>query len=53
MDPFVLIFYAVVCGALGLIAPNLGSPPIRLGVGAGIGVVAAALLPIIRGVLGL
>lgn len=53
MDPFVLIFYAVICGGLGLVAPNLGSPAIRLGVGAGIGIAAAALLPIIRGILGL
>jgi len=53
MDAFVLLFYAVICGALSWVAPNLGSSVMRLGVGAGVGIAAAAVLPIVRSALGL
>jgi len=52
MDPFVLAFYAVICAGLSWAAPNIGRPAVRLGVGAGIGVLAAALLPTVRASLG-
>ncbi len=52
MDIVTLAFYAVICGALGLIAPNLGRPVFRLGVGAFVGIVAASVLPMIRGFVG-
>jgi hypothetical protein len=51
MDPIALLFYAVVCGCLSFFAPNLGGRMQRLAIGAGVGVVAAALLPIIRQVV--
>ncbi len=53
MDPFVMTFYAVICGCLSWAAPNLGRPALRLGVGASVGVMAAALLPTVRASLGL
>ena len=49
MDPITLIFYAIVCGALGLAGPSLGRPVVRLGIGALVGIVAASLLPLLRG----
>jgi hypothetical protein len=52
MDPISLVFYAVVCGRLGLGAPNLGGMMPRLAVGAGVGVVAATALPFINGMMG-
>ncbi|MFV1874794.1 MULTISPECIES: hypothetical protein [Nioella] len=53
MDPVTLTFYAVVCGLLGLVSPNLGRPAIRLGIGAVVGLIAAGALPTIRASLGL
>lgn len=53
MDPFVLGFYAIVCGILGWVAPNLGTPFVRFGIGAVVGIVAAGLMPILRSGLGL
>ena len=52
MDPFALIFYAAVCGALSWLAPNLGGATLRMGVGAVVGILAAMLLPIVRGMIG-
>lgn len=53
MDPVSLIFYAVVCGALGAAGPRLGALPARLAVGAVVGVLAAALLPGLRAAIGI
>lgn len=53
MDPVTLAFYAIVCAGLGLVAPRLGSPTLRLAIGAAVGITAAALLPGIRGIFGL
>ena len=52
MDVTALIFYAIICGALGLAGPRLGRPLLRLGIGAGVGILAAALLPGLRGLIG-
>ena len=48
MEPISLAFYAIVCGVLSVVAPNLGGFLPRLIVGAGVGIVAAIVLPIIR-----
>lgn len=48
MEPISLVFYAVVCGILSIAAPNLGGFLPRLVVGAGVGVLAAIVLPIVR-----
>ncbi len=53
MDPVSLVFYAIVCGCLGLAGPRLGTAPVRLGIGAMVGVVAVAVLPSLRSLLGL
>lgn len=53
MDPISLGFYAVICGLLSYFAPNLGSAKSRLAVGAGVGIVAAVVLPLIKGVVGI
>ena len=52
MDPVSLGFYAAVCGLLGLAGPKLGAAPIRLGVGAAVGIVAVTVLPWVQGLLG-
>ena len=52
MDPISLAFYAVVCGVLSLAAPTLGSALPRLAVGACVGIAAAAVLPVIKGMMG-
>lgn len=53
MDPVTISFYALVCGVLGLFAPRLGNPALRLGAGVLVGVAAASLLPALRAALGL
>lgn len=52
MDPVSLVFYAFVCGVLGLAGPSLGTAPIRLGIGAVVGVVAVSVLPFVHQILG-
>lgn len=48
MDPIAMLFYALVCGALSLFAPNLGGTLPRLAVGAVVGVAAAGVLPLLK-----
>ena len=52
MDPIAIAFYAVVCGLLSLVAPNLGGMVPRLAVGAGVGFVASMVLPILNNMMG-
>lgn len=52
MDIIGLAFYACVCAALSVVAPRLSTFPMRLGVGAIVGIVAAAVLPMLRGLIG-
>ena len=51
MEPISLIFYAVVCGVLSLFAPNFGGRIPRLVVGGVVGVIAAIVLPILKGAM--
>ncbi|WP_421701931.1 hypothetical protein [Aliiroseovarius sp.] len=53
MDPVALGFYAVICGLLSLAAPSLGRPFLRLGIGALVGIIAAAVLPMLKSAMGL
>ncbi|MCF2871248.1 hypothetical protein L0664_09255 [Octadecabacter sp. G9-8] len=48
MDPITIAFYAVVCGCLSVVAPKFPGLPVRLGVGAGVGIIAASVLPLIK-----
>ena len=52
MEPISIVFYALVCGLLSLFAPNLGGAVPRMAVGAIVGVGAAILLPVLRGMMG-
>ena len=52
MDPITIAFYAIVCGLLSVFAPNLGGVFPRLAVGAVVGILAAAALPFVRGMMG-
>ena len=52
MDLTVLAFYAVICGLLSLVSPRLGTPLVRVAVGAVVGVAAATLLPFLLAALG-
>lgn len=53
MDYTAMTFYALVFGALGVLAPRLPSFWQRFAVAALVGIVAAVLLPILRGALGI
>lgn len=53
MDPVTLGFYALVCGVLSVLSPGLGPMGTRLIIGAVVGVLAATMLPMVRGSLGL
>ena len=52
MEPISLAFYAIVCGLLSVFAPNLGGVVPRMAVGAVVGIIAAASLPFVRGMMG-
>ena len=51
MDPVTITYYALVCAVLSLFAPRLGGSIPRLFVGALVGMLAAGVLPQLRGVL--
>lgn len=53
MDPVTMTYYAAVCAALGLGAGSLRSSVLRVALGVVVGLAAAALLPTVRGALGL
>ena len=52
MEPISIAFYAAVCGTLSGLAPSLGGLTARLAVGAVVGVIAATVLPFLRGMMG-
>ncbi len=52
MDIITVSYYAFVCGVLGLAGPSLGKPVLRLIIGGIVGVIAAALLPAVRLIIG-
>ena len=49
MDPVSLAYYALICGALAVVAPALNTIFKRLALGIAIGLIAAASLPALRG----
>jgi hypothetical protein len=51
MDPIALTFYAVVCGLLSAASPRIPRLPVRLGIGAAVGLVAATVLPLVKQML--
>ncbi len=52
LDPISLVYYAIVCGLLGIFAPRLRTAPIRFATGVVVGLIAAGLLPALRGMIG-
>ncbi len=53
MDVTAMAFYALVCGCLGALSPKLERFWFRFGVAALVGIVAAAVLPVLRVALGI
>jgi hypothetical protein len=53
VDPVTLAYYAMICGCLALASPRWTKMRMRLMVGVIVGVVAALLLPVLRGAIGL
>jgi len=51
MDPITLAFYGSVCGLLGYASPLLGGWSTRLIFGICTGLIAATVLPIVRGMV--
>lgn len=51
MDPITITFYAVVCGCLSAASPRVPKLPVRLAVGAVVGIIAALLLPFLKGMM--
>lgn len=52
MDITDLGFYALVCDILSFAAPKMGRPLSRFAIGAAIGILAAAILPLLRDMIG-
>jgi hypothetical protein len=51
MDVLTSIFYAAVCGVLAAFSPEANSRAIRGLIGMGVGLVAAALWPVLHGMI--
>ena len=45
MDPINLLYYAAICAALSAVSPRFKTMPLRLMIGAVVGLIAAAVLP--------
>lgn len=53
MDPVTMVFYGVICGVLALVSISFRNRWARLLLGAVVGVIAAAILPLLRGMVGI
>ncbi len=51
-DSTAIVWYAAICGILAAFAPQIGGRVVRLTIGAVVGIVAASVLPIIKGIMG-
>lgn len=52
MDILGLVYYGIVCGALGGLSPRVGDAPVRVAIGIAVGIAAAGILPYVRMALG-
>ena len=52
MDPINLVYYAAICATLSALSPKVPALPWRLGIGAAVGLGAAAFLPLVKSVVG-
>lgn len=53
IDPVAIAFYGCICAALAAYAPARTRRIVRLAIGAGVGIGAAAALPFIRSAIGM
>ncbi|MCY0095304.1 hypothetical protein [Hoeflea ulvae] len=53
IDATAIAWYAVICGILSALAPSFGGRLVRISIGAVVGIVAATVLPLLRGLTGL
>jgi hypothetical protein len=51
-DYLAMAFYAAVCGTLAIFAPSTGGMLARAGIGIFVGLVAATILPMLKGMVG-
>ncbi|WP_425051344.1 hypothetical protein [Psychromarinibacter sp. S121] len=47
-----IAFYAIICGGLSAASPAMPRLPVRLAVGAAVGIAASFALPVLRGMAG-
>ena len=52
-DATAIAWYAAICGTLSALAPNFGGRVARIAIGGVVGILAATLLPLARGIFGL
>ncbi|MDF1607521.1 hypothetical protein PZ897_04975 [Hoeflea sp. YIM 152468] len=53
IDATAVAWYAVICGALSAFAPSFGGRLLRVAIGGAVGILAATVLPVVRGMMGL
>ncbi|MEP3436770.1 MAG: hypothetical protein ABJN75_08310 [Hoeflea sp.] len=53
IDGTAVAWYAVICGVLSALAPSFGGRAVRIAIGGIVGILAATLLPIVKGLAGL
>ena len=53
IDATAIAWYAVICGALSAFAPSFGGRVARVAIGGIVGIVAATVLPMVKGLTGL
>jgi len=53
IDATAIAWYAIICGVLSALAPSFGGRLVRVLVGGVVGIIAATVLPGLRGLIGL
>jgi hypothetical protein len=51
-DTTAIVWYAAICGTLSALAPSLGGQALRISIGAVVGILAATVLPFLKGMMG-
>jgi hypothetical protein len=52
IDTTAIVWYAAICGILSALAPSFGGQATRIGIGAVVGILAATILPFLKGMMG-
>ncbi|WP_339758944.1 hypothetical protein [uncultured Hoeflea sp.] len=53
IDATAIAWYAIICGVLSALAPSFGGRLVRVLIGGVVGIIAATVLPVLRGLIGL